>query len=114
MARTAVARESDNYSDPAACPIPVDSIHSLRESFPGKALVFEIDFAVEDCWNGLEQLAAGFRRAGARLQLLRCRQNGVISCTVTDGGADLGPLAESLSRATGISVTGWTTRISYD
>lgn len=118
MAKDAVARD-DALSIPAvAVPepvgIPVSSIHSLRESFPGKSLVFEIDLAVSDCWNGLEHLASAFRAAGARLRLLRCTQSGLISCTVSDGGADLGLLAAQLSPVDGVSVAAWTTRIDYD
>lgn len=94
--------------------IPVDSIHSLRESFPGKPLIFEIDLAVEDCWDGLEHLAGEFRRAGARLRLLRATQSGMISCTVVDGGSDLSQLAASLAPGRGISIAGWTTRIQYE
>ncbi|MBJ2149545.1 MULTISPECIES: hypothetical protein [Paracoccaceae] len=94
--------------------IPVDSINSLRASFPGISLIFEIDLAVEDCWDGLEHLAGEFRRAGARLRLLRATQSGVISCTVVDGGSDLSQLAQSFASARGVSVSGWTTRIQYD
>lgn len=104
------------FADHTAIPdaIPVSSIHSLRDSFPGRPLIFEIDLAVDDCWDGLEHLAAVFRRAGAKLRLLRCTQNGVISCTVVDGGADLRQLAVSFAPGCGIAVAGWTTRIQYE
>ncbi len=94
--------------------IPVGSIHNLRDSFPGKTLVFEIDLITAGCWDGLETLAAIFSRAGLRLKPLRCNQAGVISCTVTDGGGDLQLLVRQLAQHEGISVTGWTTRIPYD
>lgn len=105
MARTATA------SDFA---IPVDSIQRLRDCFPGISLIFEIDLAVDDCWDGLEHLAGEFRRAGARLRLLRATQSGVISCTVVDGGSDLGQLAARFGQGQGVSISGWTTRIQYE
>ena len=94
--------------------IPVGSILNLRDSFPGKTLIFEIDLAVSDCWDGLERLAAVFRAAGLRLKLMRCNQTGLISCAVIDGGGDLSQLSAQLPADPGITVAGWTTRILYE
>lgn len=114
MAKVIVAADADNstvlFHNSA---IPVASVMNLRRGFPGKTLVFEIELAASDCWAGLAHLASAFAQSGATLRLLRCTQAGLISCVVADGGGDLWPLAESLSSAQGISVTGWTTRIDY-
>ncbi|NPD16396.1 hypothetical protein HOY34_14445 [Xinfangfangia sp. D13-10-4-6] len=101
-------------ASPAGSVIPVSSINDLRQTFPGKTLVFEADLTLDASWNGLGRLAEIFSEAGLGLKALRCNQAGGVTCLLVDGGRDPGPLAARLAAEPGINLSGWVTHIQYD
>lgn|GEM_PF-5046365 len=91
--------------------VPVDSINRLRESYPGKEICFEADFAVQDFWNGVRTILEAFQAIEAVPVAVKCNGAGGVHCSMIDSGKDLQDLAAHIANRNDLEILRWTTRL---